>query len=261
MFGNTPSRGTLYRTSTLLWLAGIAMISVPMVTLIDIPTARWFSNNTLPREAVEALDLMRLFSHGWGVLLVLLAIGLFSPRHRWNMPRLGAIAMGAGAVSTLVKMFILRPRPSRLNLEISSYDTAWLWAFDGSLEQVAAFDASTRSFPSSNMATAIALTVGLWVLLPRGRWLFAIVCCGAILQRLTSGSHFLSDLFGGAAIGLLWSYTCLHPSMLGSLFDKMEPEKDRRRGKPIDEVDVVPTLKIVRDDDSDTNGFEKKIAA
>lgn len=237
------------------------MISVPMVTLIDIPLARWFSNNSLPREVTEALDLMRLFSHGWGVLLVLLAIGLFSPRHRWNMPRLSAIAMGAGAVSTLVKMFILRPRPSRLNLEISSYDTAWLWAFDGTLEQVAAFDASTRAFPSSNMATAVALTVGLWVLLPRGRWLFAIVCCGAIFQRLTSGSHFLSDLFGGAAVGLLWSYTCLHPRMLGSLFDKMEPETDRRRAAIVDENESMPALKIVRTDDSETIDSDEKIAA
>lgn len=38
----------------------------------------------------------------------------------------------------------------------------------------------------------------------------------------------MSDLFGGTAFGLLWSYTCLHPKLLGSLFDKMQPEQDRR---------------------------------
>ena len=218
------NKGTLYRVSTLLWLAGIALLCVPMVTLVDVPIARWFNSNPLDREVAEALDLMRLFSHGWGIFLVLSAILLLFPQKRWHVPRLAALAMGAGAVSTLAKMVVLRPRPNGLNLEIASYDSAWLWAFDWNLEQVAAFDASTRAFPSSNMATAIALTVGLWVVLPRGRWLFAMVCVGTLLQRLQCGSHFFSDLFGGAAFGLLWAYTCLHPSMLDSIFDKMEPE-------------------------------------
>jgi membrane-associated phospholipid phosphatase len=218
------NRGTLYRISTLLWLAGIALLCVPMVTLIDVPIARWFGEDPLPREFSEALDLMRLFSHGWGIFMVLTAILTLFPQKRWYVPRLITLALGAGAVSTLTKMFVLRPRPNVLNLEIASYDSAWLWAFDWNLEQVAAFEANTRAFPSSNMATAIALTAGLWVVLPRGRFLFVMVCAGTLVQRLSCGSHFLSDLFGGAAFGLLWSYTCLHPSLLGSVFDKMEPE-------------------------------------
>ena len=237
---------TLYRTSTLLWLAGFALLSVPMVTLIDVPVARWFATKPFSREVVEALEMMRLFSHGWGVFLVLLAIGLFSPIHRWHVPRLAALAMGGGAIATLAKMFVLRPRPSRLNLDVSSsYDSAWLWAFDWNLEQVAAFDASTRAFPSGNMATATAFVVGLWVVLPRGRWLFVIVCGGALLQGLTKGSHFLSDLLGGAAFGLLWAFACLHPRLLGSIFDKMEPEKHRRR-------DDTTELKIVTPDSSES---------
>lgn len=224
-----PNKGTLYRTSTLLWLAGIALLTVPMVTLVDVSVARWVAAHQPPREISDALDIMRIVSHGWGIFLVMAAIMLMAPTRRWHIPRLVALAMGGGAVATLAKMFVLRPRPNSMNLDIASYDSAWLWAFDWNLEHIAAFDASTRAFPSSNLATATALTVGLWLVLPRGRYLFAIVWCGAFLQRLNCGSHYISDLFGGTAFGLLWSYTCLHPKLLGSLFDKMQPEEDRRQ--------------------------------
>ncbi len=227
MFGVKPSnKGTLYRTGTLLWLAGIAILSVPMVTLIDVPIARWFESEPFSTKFGDALDLMQLFSHGWGICMVLSAIALMAPQHRWYVPRLAVMAMGGGAIATIAKMFVLRPRPNGLNLELASYDSAWLWAFDWNLQQVAAFDAGTRAFPSGNIATAVALSVGLWVLLPRGRWLFTLVCLGAMLQRMYTGSHFLSDLFGGTAFGLIWAYACLHPRLLGSLFDKLEPEKD-----------------------------------
>lgn len=250
--GDHPlNQGTLYRTSTLLWLAGIALLSVPMVTLIDVSTARWVSNHQPPREIADALDLMRIVSHGWGVFMVMAAIMLMAPSRRWHIPRLAALAMGGGAIATLAKMFVLRPRPNGMNLEIASYDSAWVWAFDWNLEQVAAFDAGTRAFPSSNMATATALTVGLWLVLPRGRYLFATVWCGAFLQRIYCGSHFISDLFGGTAFGLLWSYTCLHPKLLGSLFDKMQPEPKRRPRAIYDEEDTVVELRL-KSSDSDS---------
>jgi membrane-associated phospholipid phosphatase len=132
--------------------------------------------------------------------------------------------MGGGAVATLAKMFVLRPRPNGLNLQGGAYDHAWLWVFDWELDQVATFDAGTRAFPSGSIATAIAFTVGLWLVFPRGRWLFAALCFGAFLQRLYSGSHFLSDLIGGAAFGLIWAYACFHPRLLGRVFDEMETD-------------------------------------
>lgn len=215
---------TLFNATTLMWLAGIAMLTVPVVTLIDIPIARWFDRNPFPREVGSMLDLMLFFSHGTGIFLILVCVLMLAPRCRWHVPRLATLAMGAGAVATIVKMFVLRPRPHMLNLDLATYDSAMLWKFDWALEQVATFTASTRAFPSGSTATATAFAVGLWVVLPRGRWLFAALCFGTFLQRASSGAHFLSDLFGGTAIGLMWAYTCFHPSLLGNLFDKMEPD-------------------------------------
>lgn len=247
---------TLFRPSTLLWMAGIATLMVPMLTLVDIPTARWFASDPLPRELADILDLSRVFSHGSGVFMILLGLILMAPKRRWYVPRLAALAMGGGAVATITKMFVLRPRPSGLNLDVGAHDYAWLWAFDWTLEQVATFDANTRAFPSGNVATAIALSVGLWCVLPRGRWLFLTLCLGAVLQRLSCGAHFVSDLFGGAGCGLLWAYVCFHPKLLGNVFDKLEPEIYPRRRR--DSLST-PNGPLAGDDGAEAQ--EQRIAA
>ena len=55
------------------------------------------------------------------------------------------------------------------------------------------------------------------------------------MQRIFCGSHFLSDLFGSAAIGLWWSYVCYHPSLMGSLFEKLETEDGAQRVSALEE--------------------------
>ena len=132
------------------------MLTVPVVTLIDIPISRWFDSHPFPREVGSMLNLMLFFSHGTGIFLFLVGILMLAPRCRWHVPRLATLAMGSGAVATIVKMFVLRPRPQVLNLDIATYDSALLWKFDWALEQVATFTASTRAFPSGSTATATA---------------------------------------------------------------------------------------------------------
>ncbi|MEM1069400.1 MAG: phosphatase PAP2 family protein [Planctomycetota bacterium] len=218
-----------FKMASLLWMAGICLLMAPMATLFDVPLARWFSHNQLPNEIADALDISLMYAHGSGIFLILVSVILLAPRQRWHVPRLAALALGAGAVATLTKTFVLRPRPTMVNLDLASYDFAWIWSFDWTLSQVATFDSSTRSFPSATLATATALTVGLWIVLPRGRWMFTVICVGTMLQRLHGNTHFLSDLFGSAAVGLSWAYVCYHPRLMGTLFDKMEPEQRPRR--------------------------------
>lgn len=217
-----------FRLASLLWMAGIALLMVPMATLFDVSIARWFETDPLPEFAGRVLNLSVYYAQGSGVFLMLTSVILLMPRRRWCVPRLATLAMGAGAVATLAKMFVLRPRPNTLYLDASSYDYAWIWAFDWNLSQVATFDASTRAFPSASLATATALTVGLWAVQPKGRWLFVSLCVGTMLQRTFCGAHFVSDLFGSASVGLGWAYVCYHPSLMGSVFDKMEPGREAR---------------------------------
>lgn len=204
------------------------MLLVPLLTLIDLPVARYFDGSPLPRDLDSALELSLVFSHGTGVFLILLSVILMAPRRRWHVARLATLALGGGAIATIAKMFVIRPRPNQMNLNFAGQESAWLWAFDWDLSQIASFDHATRAFPSGNVVTATALTIGLWIVLPRGRVLFATVWMGVLLQRLNAGSHFLSDVCGGVAFGLLWSYVCYHPRLLGSLLDKFAPERRRR---------------------------------
>lgn len=220
---------TLYRPTTLLYMGAMTLMLVPMLTLIDVPVARYFASSPLPREVTSTIELTLIFSHGTGVFLILVAILLLAPRIRWHVPRLATLAFGGGAVATIVKMFVLRPRVSMMQIDHASDESAWLWAFDWNLSQIAMFDAGTRAFPSGHVVTATAMAIGLSVLLPRGRILFAAIWLGVMIHRMQSSQHFLSDVCGGVAFGLLWSYVCFHPKLLGKLFDKMVPERNARR--------------------------------
>ncbi len=217
------------RAGLLLWVVVFAAFSVPLATLIDIPVARWFQEDPLPGDFVRTLELIRFYAHGSGVFFIFLALFLLAPEKRSLLPRLVTMVAGASAVATISKMFVLRLRPSQINLELATVESAWWWRFDWSLEHVAMFDASARSFPSGNMATAVALTIGLCLATPRGRWLFMMFCGLTIMQRIQSGAHFFSDVVGGAALGLLWSYFCVHQKLLGSLFDKLEAGEELPR--------------------------------
>jgi membrane-associated phospholipid phosphatase len=232
MPNNQQALSVLKRPGLLLWAAVCAFLSVPMATLVDIPVARWFDNSPFPTDFSDALELTRGYAHGSGVFFILLSVFLLSPDRRWSLPRIAAMTCGGGAVATIMKMFVLRPKPSQINLNFANVESAWLWRFDWTLDQVASFDAGTRAFPSGNMATAIALTIGLCMIAPRGRWLFITFCGLTVLQRMHGGSHFFSDVLGGAAAGLIWSYVCLHPKLVGSLFDKMEPGNEGNRRRP-----------------------------
>ncbi len=242
---------TLYRPITLVYMAAIMAMMVPVLTLVDASVAEFFQSSTVPRDVGSALELSLVFSHGTGVFLVLMAIMLLAPRMRWQVPRLATLALGGGAVATITKWFVLRPRPNNLDLAYFGSDSAWLWAFDWDLSEIASFDASTRAFPSANVVTATALTIGLWIMLPRGKVLFATIWIGVLLERLHTGAHFLSDACGGIAIGLLWAFVCYHPKLMGTLFDGMAPEPRRRRrthevtsdaGEP-DPIEQTQTLK------------------
>lgn len=220
-----------HRPGLLLWAVLFASILVPLATLVDIPMARWFERDPFPGDFDRTLDLIRFYAHGSGIFFIFVSIFMLAPDRRALLPRLVAMVAGASAVATVLKMFVLRLRPAQINLDLATVETAWWWRFDWALEHVAMLDASSRSFPSGNMASAVALSIGLAIAFPRGRWLFVLFCGLTVIQRMQSGSHFLSDVVGGAAAGLLWGYLCIHPKLLGSLFDKMESTEETRRGR------------------------------
>src|SRR6056297_501433 len=101
------SEKALFRINSLLWMAGICLLMVPLATLVDVPIARFFQSYQLPREIADALDFSILYAHGSGIFLILVGVILLAPKRRWHVPRLAALAMGSSAVATLTKTFVL----------------------------------------------------------------------------------------------------------------------------------------------------------
>ena len=220
-------------------MAGILFIAVPLLTLVDVPITRFVLGHPLPHSVDETLDALAIYGQGTGTLAAIVAVAVLSRRRRWRVPRLATMAAGGGAVATVMKMFVLRPRPNELRIQSPNHDYAWAWSFDWTLEHIAAFDASTRAFPSATVATAAALTVGFWVVVPKVRWAALALCVATIAQRLGHGAHFTSDVVGSAAIGLGWSFVCLSPKLMGGLFDKFEDGSRRKPAADLDEVVVA----------------------
>ena len=219
-------RAAAFRRVSLLWMAGISLLAVGPITLVDVPIARWFATDPMPTWARGLLDIASIY----GSVLGLVGIGvlmLTSKKRRVQIPRLVAMAAGGGAVATITKLFVLRPRPNSLPLNWTAQEHAWVWSFDPTLSQIAQFDASTRAFPSATLAMAASLTVGLWVMLPRYRKIAVALCIATMVVNMADGQHFASDMLGSAAIGMLWSYVCFHPKLMGDIFHRLEREDSR----------------------------------
>ena len=58
------------------------------------------------------------------------------------------------------------------------------------------------SFPSGHTSAATAMALLLAVYIPRFRWLFAALAVIVASERVVTNAHWLSDVIGGAAIGI-----------------------------------------------------------
>lgn len=209
----------------LLWFGVVATILCPLAFFVDYDVAVWFWEERLPGDLRKAILISEFFSHGLGVLMIIVGIAVLVPEKRWCLPRLAALSFGSGAIVTILKMFILRRRPYDFDFATAREDSIYQWSLDAYLQNVAIFDDSTlRSFPSGHAATAVGLCIGMMLLFPRGRVYFVVLATLACSERLMCLAHFLSDVVAGVAVATLWSYICLHPRMLGVLFGHMEPE-------------------------------------
>jgi membrane-associated phospholipid phosphatase len=211
---------SLTRMGGARWQALIAsglllVIAVAMLPL-DAPFAQWCARIEWPPAFEKLLLLSEVFGHAIGILVIGLLVFQLDPVRRWVVPRVMFTALGAGVAADIVKLFIARARPRHCELEKCAWDMVAGFFAPGS------GGISHQSFPSGHAAAAVALAFALAALYPRGRSVFFGLAVLASVQRLVEASHYLTDIFAGAAIGALVAAVCLEVGPLAALFDRRE---------------------------------------
>jgi membrane-associated phospholipid phosphatase len=85
-----------------------------------------------------------------------------------------------------------------------------------------------QSLPSGHAATAAGLAAALIWLYPKGRKLFPVLVVLVACHRIEAEAHYLSDVLGGAAVGVIVATACLSAGRLARWFDRLEEHRRSR---------------------------------
>jgi PAP2 superfamily len=177
-----------------LAILGVA-IMLPCVLYWDDAWARHRASIHIPGDLAKTVQLAEVFAHGSGIVAILGTLFWLDIPRRRILCYPVITSLTAGAIANGLKFVFTRIRP-HADVNITALDN-WLPLFSGRF-----LDATHRSFPSGHSATAIGLAIGLSVVYPRGKYLFALFAILACLQRLVSAAHFPSDVLAGIVIAL-----------------------------------------------------------
>ena len=131
--------------------------------------------------------------------LALLAVGYGLKHPLWkDVGWQSLIAHGLAAVSAnILKHIIGRPRPKFMHA--------------GNLDLSPISGSGWDSFPSGHATAACAVATVLATRFPRGRWPILAVAVAIAVSRVIRGSHYLTDVAGGAALGCVMGMVAAHP--------------------------------------------------
>ncbi|MCA9152800.1 MAG: phosphatase PAP2 family protein [Planctomycetales bacterium] len=189
----------------LLVILGLIVLGLACLP-IDLAMSRWFLQGGLPGEIRSIFHRGEVFGHGYGVLAVVITIYLVNPQRRRQVGVAAASFAVAGLTANVLKIQFWRVRPYA-GVSIPEVRDTFVGSFwTGSSRDLVEFSNNAlRSFPSGHTAGAVAFAYALGRMYPQGRgWfmLLAALCAG---NRVDGGAHFLSDVFWGAAVGMLAS--------------------------------------------------------
>ncbi len=164
---------------------------------LDAEIAVWIRAHAASENTNIALGLTILGSNPLALGVVVLAAIAFAFKRWWrDLALLTASVIGGIQINPRLKDFFDRPRPF----------------FEG---QALTFPGA--SFPSGHAMTATALWIALLLIAlprlspPRRPWAMAtaVAIVGVVaLTRIYLGAHYLTDVLGGVAFGLLWLALC-----------------------------------------------------
>jgi len=148
--------------------------------------------------------------------LALLAVGYGLKHPPWkDAGWQSLIAHGLAALSAnILKHAIGRPRPKFMHA--------------GNLDLSPVSGSGWDSFPSGHAAAAFAVATVLATKFPRARWFIIATAVAIAVSRVIRGSHYLTDVAGGAALGCLMGMIAAHPwrewrASVGIIVSRMTP--------------------------------------
>jgi membrane-associated phospholipid phosphatase len=215
-----------------LWLTVLGFILLPF----DFSFYGHQFEDSVPGDLSRVITLSEIFAHGFGVILVAVAIWVLAASHRRAIPRVVICALWPAISVHLLKLLFARRRPlTYLQADGNpkfpeTVDATWLGFLSDERFNFPTY--AIQSFPSAHTATAWGLAIGLAWLFPRGRWLFFSLALLASLQRITSMSHWPSDVCWGAAIAFLMAGSVTQNWGIGYQLRKFET-KNASELKPI----------------------------
>lgn len=192
---------TLNRPKTIWLFEALAAVHI-IATIIFLYGGDKLVESQLERiklsgDLNKAIHLTEAFAHGSGVIAILGSLLWIDQKNRAMLLRATILTVCASGLANALKFVFTRIRP-HATLEGMTVDESWLPNLTGSF-----WDATHRSFPSGHAATAVALAVGLTMVYPRGRYIFAALGFLACMQRILSKAHYPSDVAAGATIAFV----------------------------------------------------------
>jgi len=148
-------------------------------------------------------DVMRFFAQNGQYFFLALLGGLFLGVGRWRSisGRRAVVAAGFSALLALgaghvISHFWDRPRPYVAHPSASHLFIA---------------PSHDPSFPSDHATAAFALAVAIWLRHRRAGWLALVLATIISVSRVVVGTHYPSDIAGGAILGTLAALVIWHP--------------------------------------------------
>ena len=152
------------------------------------------------------LDRLGTFGNrlGHGLTLIVLCAGLWgvgtirkdTAYQRSGIDGIVAHAMSGIAVQML-KHLIGRPRPRFTHQQAFDYGPSWQTGLD--------------AFPSGHAAASLSVAAVLARYFPKGAWMWYGAAFFVCVSRVVRGSHFPTDVLGGALLGFLIGYVWARP--------------------------------------------------
>jgi membrane-associated phospholipid phosphatase len=224
-------------------LAAVWILAAIACLAIDVPLAQFFKADSTPNEIRRLLHRAETFGHAYGVLAIVITVGVLDAVRRPRTARLLVASLGAGLMADLSKIVILRTRPRFYDLSGGLWDSfvglAW-WNSAGDWRLM--FDNTQQSFPSAHTAVAVGLATCLTILYPQGRRWFAALAFLCAMNRVDGCAHFASDACVGAAVGIVVADWALSSHRTTTWMDRLHPGSWRRgqRTRPSYQVIALP---------------------